>query len=129
MINLSEAEVKKGVEDYLQYAANQGKLMFNRLNAGDFIEVRGGSRRRIKGAEAGTADFVVYQAGEVHLEYMGKQKGPVVPVVFVTYIECKSSKGKQAPVQLEFEKKASKFNCRYAIVRGVDELMEVLKRE
>ena len=51
------------------------------------------------------------------------------PVAFVTFIECKSSTGKQKPDQVVFEAEVAKYNCRYAIVRNVDELMEVLKRE
>ncbi len=127
MIELTEGEVKKGVEDDLQIARNQGKLWYCRLNAGDFIEVRGGSRRRIKGAGKGTADFIVIQGGEVQMIHRIQQKvHKSYPVAFVTFIECKSTKGKQSPVQVEFEEMITKFNCRYAIVRSVDELQAVL---
>jgi len=128
-INLTEAEVKRSVEDYLSYAMNQGKLWFCRLNAGDFIDTRGGSRRRIKGAGAGTADLIVIQPGQVHLEYMSKQQGPGIPVAFTTFVECKSSKGKTTKVQDEFEDRVTKLHCRYCVVRSVDELQEILKRE
>ena len=42
-----EAELKKTVEDWLQYQQNLGRLMFLRLNSGDFIEVRGNTRRSL----------------------------------------------------------------------------------
>jgi len=129
MMELSEAQVKRGVEDYLQYAMNQGKLWFCRLNAGDFIEVRGDTRRRIKGAPRGTADFIVIQGGQVHLEYKGKQQGPTAPVSFVTFIECKSTKGKLRKEQEEFAEQVRKLNCKYHIIRDADELPEVLSRE
>lgn len=129
-VELTEAEVKKGVEDYLQYAMNQGKLWFARLNAGDIpIENKDGSRRMFKGVKAGTADFVVIQGGQLHMEYMGQKQGPVAPLVFVTFIECKSTKGKQAPEQSNFQVQIEGFNCRYHIVRDVDELPAVLERE
>ncbi len=129
-IELSEAEVKRGVEDYLQYAMNQGKLWFARLNAGNFVVDKDeSSERMIKGVQAGTADIIVIQSGEVSLEYMGKQRGPAVPVSFTTFIECKSTKGEQSQIQKEFEEKIIKLNCRYAVVRSVEELQEVLKRE
>lgn len=130
MIELSEAQVKNGCEEYLGYAQNQGKLWYSRLNAGDiYIPNKDGSTRKFKGAGAGTADLIVIQAGQVHLEYMGEQKGPVAPVAFVTFVECKSTKGKQSKEQEEFEIKALAYNCRYAIVRSVNDLIEVLKRE
>ena len=50
-IPMSEADLKRTVEDYLQIGQNQGKWIFLRLNAGDFIEVRGNTRRRIKGCQ------------------------------------------------------------------------------
>ena len=56
-----EKDLKRTVEDYLQYQQNQGKLVYLRLNAGDFIEVRGETRRRVKGCPKGTADFLVLQ--------------------------------------------------------------------
>ncbi len=62
MKGFSEAQLKKTVEDYLQYGANQGQWVFLRLNSGDFIETRGETRRRIKGCPKGTADFLVIQA-------------------------------------------------------------------
>lgn len=129
IIQLTEAQVKQACEHYLTTAQNQGKLWYTRLNAGDFIETRGGSRRRIKGAGAGTADFVVIQKGQVHLEYLGKKHGPEVPISFVIFVECKSTKGKQSPEQVEFEALVKKINCQYVIVRGVEELQEVLERQ
>ena len=129
LVELSEAEVKNACEEYLQYAMNQGKLWFSRMNAGDFIETRGDSRRRIKGAGKGTSDLIVIQSGQVHLEYMGEQHGPGIPVGFVTFIELKSSDGKLRPEQIEFQAKVEALNCRYAIVRSVEDLQEVLKRE
>ena len=130
MIELSEAQVKRAVEEYLGYAQNQGKLWYSRLNAGDiYIPNKDGSKRVFKGAGAGTADLIVIQPGQVHLEYMEKQQGPGIPVAFTTFVECKSSKGKQRPEQKEFQSKVEALHCRYAIVRSVEDLEEVLKRE
>ena len=129
MIELSEAEVKNACEEYLQYAQNQGKLWYCRLNAGDFIEVRGGSRRRIKGAGKGTADLIVIQAGVIQMFHNANKVGDKYLLSFVTFVECKSTKGKQEPSQKEFQAMVEKLHCRYAIVRSVDDLQEVLKRE
>ena len=112
-IKITEAEVKKGIEDYLHYQMNLGKLWYARLNVGDiFIPNKDGSHRSFKGVEKGTADYIVIQCQ------------PLMSIV--TFIEVKSSKGKQSPDQVEFEKMIIKFNCRYAIVRSVDELEVIL---
>ena len=116
---IKEADVKRTCEHYLTVMESQGKLFFMRLNAGDFIETRGDSRRRIKGAPKGTSDLVVFHSGE----------GAHKLLTLVTFVECKSSTGKQSPDQVEFEIKVKGHNCRYVIVRSVDELMEVLARE
>jgi len=130
MLNLSEAEVKKGVEDYLQVYMNQGKLWYARLNAGDIpIQNKDGSHRMFKGVKAGTADYIVVQGGEVQMFHTVQKKiHRTHPVSFVTFIECKSTKGKQEPDQVEFEEQVKKLNCRYHIVRDVDELPAILER-
>ena len=130
MINLSEAEVKNACEEHLGWQQNLGKLWWSRLNAGDiYIPNKDGSMRKFKGAGAGTSDLIVVQPGQIHLEYMGEQHGPGAPVNFVTFVECKSTKGKQSPEQIEFQAKVEALHCRYAIVRSVDELVTVLARE
>lgn len=124
---ISEADIKRAVEDYLQYAENQGRLIFFRLNAGDFIEVRGGTRRRIKGSPKGTADYLVLQGGNVQAQYLGQLKGEPHPICFVIFIEVKSTTGKQQPDQKTFEFKVKEHNCRYHIIRSIEEIERILK--
>ena len=130
-MELSEAQVKQGCEEYLQYAMNQGKLWFSRMNAGSFIAGQGTpSERMIKGAGKGTADLIVIQPGEVHIKHLIHDLiGASHPITLVTFIECKSTKGKQSKEQKKFEELVTKLHCRYAIVRSVDDLQEVLKHE
>lgn len=130
MIELSEAQIKQAVEEYLAYALNQGKLFYLRLNSGEAYMPAGNGRfYKIQLCPKGTADYFVVQAGQVHLEYLGEQQGPTASVAFVTFIELKKKKGKQSPEQKEFEAMVTGLNCRYAVVRSVEELMEVLARE
>ncbi len=130
MIELTEAEVKHGVEEYLQYAMNQGKLWWCRLNAGDIVlPNKDGSRRMFKGVKPGTADIMVIQGGQVQFSYRGKLYGEPHKISFVTFVECKSSKGKQSELQVEFQEMITGFHCRYAVVRSTEELQEVLERE
>ena len=131
MIEVTEAEVKKGVEDYLQYLMNQGKLWYARLNAGDIpIENKDGSRRMFKGVKAGTADFIVIQGGEVQMVHTTQQRiHKTHPIAFVTFIECKSTKGKIREEQEEFAEQIKSLNCKYFVVRDADEMQGILERE
>ncbi len=123
-MELTEAQVKKEVEDHLKLLQKSGRLWYVRLNAGVF-----GRHHNIQGAPKGTADFEVVQKGAIHIEYMGERKGPVAVITFVTFVECKSTTGKLRPEQEEFKVQVEKLHCRYAIVRSVEDLQEVLRRE
>ena len=127
-LKISEADVKLAVGEWLQFAQNQGKLHFERLNAGEFIETRGDTRRRIKGASAGAADFLVLQGVNVQSQYLGQNKGQGYPVCRVTFIEVKKPQGgKQSDEQKAFESKVKQFHARYFIVTSVAELEERLR--
>ena len=130
IISLSEAQIKRAIEDYLAYGKNQGKWWFCRLNAGSFVitNPNGSHRRRIQGVEEGTADYLVLQPGNVQATYLGQEKGVAHPVCFVTFLEIKSPKGKTTQEQDEFAERAIEANCRYFIVRSVGEVEEALIR-
>ena len=115
-----EGSLKSAVEDYLQVLENQGKLKFFRLNAGDFIEVRGDSRRRIKGCKKGTADFEVIEEIDDHIYRHSYPR--------VIFIETKSKTGKQTKEQKEFERDVIFQGCEYHIVRTFEEIVGVLRR-
>jgi len=104
-----EGSLKSMVEDWLQIQENAGKLKHLRLNAGDFIEVRGNSRRRVRGCPPGTADLEVIISGRT------------------IFLELKSSKGKQTKEQKEFEHDVKAQGCEYHIVRSFENLQEVIK--
>ncbi len=112
-----EADLKLAVEDYLTYKQNAGELMFLRLNAGDFIEVRGSTRRRVKGCPAGTADFEVIK-GDIDTMLRPRCK--------VIFLELKSEKGKTTEAQDEFADLVRKQGANYFVIRDVEELCEKL---
>lgn len=104
-----EGVLKREVASYLEGLAAWGKLMLLRLNAGDFIEVRGRYRRRVKGCPKGTADLlVVYNSRIVFLEL----KGPA---------------GRQTPEQQAFEQMAKARGCEYHIIHSVEEVKGVIE--
>ena len=111
---MKESELKHAVEEYLQYQQNLGRLLFLRLNAGDFIEVRGNTRRRIKGCPKGTADLLVLKWSPFLMQPM------------VVFLELKSEKGKQSPEQVEFQQVAVQHGAEYYIVYSAAEVMEIV---
>lgn len=113
---MKEADLKLAVTDYLQYAQNQGKLVYLRLNAGDFIEVRGDTRRRVKGCPKGTADLMVIKRGYYEC----------VTILRAIFLELKSAKGKQTKEQAEFQQMIEEQGAEYYIIRSIERLQEVL---
>ena len=131
MQNLTEGQLKRQVEDYLEFAQNQGKLVYLRLNAGDFIEVRGDTRRRIKGCQAGTADLMVIREIKLQLKKATRKfinelgfENVVTPEVI--FLELKSAKGKQSDAQKEFQVLVEAQGCSYFLIRSIEKVMEVM---
>jgi len=106
---MNEAELKSAITDYLQFLMNQGKLYFDRLNSGEFIEVRGNSRRRIIGCRKGTADFFVLIKSRI------------------IFIEVKGDKGRSSPEQGAFKVMVEEQGAEYLVIRDLEALMEVLR--
>lgn len=121
-VKQTEAQVKKAVEEYLKYGENQGKWIFHRLQCGSRLIDYGDHKQKIQFCEAGTADYEVIQ-GKTDHEYWNHP----FPFCVVTYLEIKSTTGKQSPDQVAFCQKAMKQNCRYYIVRDASLLEEILK--
>ena len=106
---LTEAQLKRQVEDFLAFGVNQGRWYADRLNSGEFIEVRGKTRRRIKGCRKGTADFFVIRNSRT------------------TFIETKRKQGRISPEQRAFRILVEIQGADYLIIRSLEELIEILK--
>jgi len=109
---MKEAELKNAVGDYLQILMNQGKLYYDRLNSGEFIEVRGNSRRRIMGCRKGTADFFVLTKFRC---------GLWIPRII--FIEVKGDKGRSSPEQGAFRIMVEEQLAEYLVIRDLETLM------
>lgn len=105
---MSEAALKHTVTDYLQYQMNLGELLFIRLNAGDFIEVRGTTRRRVKGAPAGCPDLLILKGGRT------------------IFVELKAVKGKVSLAQVEFARAVTAQGAEWFEVRDFEGLLAVM---
>ena len=125
---ITEAEVKKGVEDRLTIAQNQGQLMFLRLQSGSLLVKYEERFNKVNLCPEGTADFVIFQ-GVKHELCFGVtpfDRCKPLPACRVTFLEIKSSKGQQSEEQRIFEVEVGKQNCRYFLVRNADELEGIL---
>ena len=116
---------------YLDIGQNQGKWVYLRLNSGDFIEVRGKTRRRIKGCPKGTADFEVLRLATFQFSHAIRPGEDAFTTAWFTYckavfLELKSTKGKQTKEQKDFQGMVEKQECQYFIIRSLDELIKVL---
>jgi len=114
--SLTESQIMRAVNDYLECGMNQGKWYFDRLNSGEFIEVRGGSRRRVKGCREGTSDFFVLTK---------TQSQSWIPRII--FIEVKSERGRMHPEQWAFAKLVAEQLAEYYVVRSIEELKDILR--
>lgn len=109
---MTEADIKLAVADYLQYKQNAGELYYDRLQSGEFIEVRGGPRRRIKGCRAGTSDFFV-----IFTPWINPR---------IIFLECKGEKGRLRPEQKEFRDLVEAQGAEFWVIRNLDELITII---
>ncbi len=129
--NLSEGQLKRQVDEYLTYKQNAGELLFLRLNSGDFIDTRGGTRRRIRGCPKGTADFEVIIKERQFVKWVDActYEKEVLVYCKVVFLELKSDTGKQSEEQKDFHDVVEKLGCSYHIIRSIEELESVIKEE
>jgi len=104
------------VADYLQYAQNQGKLYYSRLNSGSAFVKRGNEFYKIQLCEAGTADFFILTKF---------QCGLWIPRII--FLEIKSEKGRTSPAQNAFKILVENQLAEYCVVRSLAELEAVLR--
>ena len=113
---LTEAQIMQAVSDYLQYAQNQGKLYYARLNSGSAFVKRGNKFYKIQLCEEGTADFFILTKF---------QCGLWIPRII--FLEVKSEKGRTSPAQNAFQKLVENQLGEYYVVRSIEELEAVLR--
>ena len=114
--SLTESQIMQAVGDYLQYAQNQGKLYYTRLNSGSAFVKRGNKFYKIQLCEKGTADFFVLTSS---------QSGLSIPRII--FLELKAGKRKQELEQKEFQRLIENFGAEYCLVRSIEELQKLLE--
>ena len=104
---MSESEILRDIEEYLQYLKNQGKIWYMRCNSGMAYLGSGKHRYAVKLAPEGTADLLVLNDTRV------------------IWIEVKDEKGKQSEAQVEFQKEIEALECEYIIARSLDDVVKL----
>jgi hypothetical protein len=118
---MTEADLKRAVEDYLTIQQNARKLMFLRLNSGDFFIAKSEEsafRRRVKGCPKGTSDYIIIRG----------MCGTNFSFAAVYFIELKSETGKLSPEQKQFRNLAESHGTQYLVIRDLDTLRGIVEQ-
>ena len=106
---LTEAQLKRQIEDYLDILQNQCKIVWLRLNAGDnFRPGKEGKLYRVKGCPKGTSDLCIIKDGKA------------------IFVELKSYKGKVTPEQYSFAERVQACGAQWYVVKLFQELEGIL---
>ncbi len=117
-LKLSEADLIRAINDYLQYRRNQGKLMYIRNNTGAIPISNGETKRRyIRFGDKGSPDFLVFT--KRWIPYWGYELKTIA-------IEAKSDIGKQSKDQIKWQADFEKIGGEYHIARCLEDLIEVI---
>lgn len=105
-MNHPEAEIQRSILRYLQ---SRGIYAFSVPNEAAGRSKISQMQLVTMGLKRGVADLVV-----------------LYPKGSVTFIEVKSSKGKQSDAQKSFEKRVQEHGLKYYVVRSVEEIANIL---
>lgn len=106
---MKESEIQSAIIDYLKILENKGKLFFHRSNNNTVYDPVGKRFRSLaKGQKRGFPDIIVL--------FNGKCIG----------IEVKTDTGRQSIAQKDIEKQFKENGGEYYIVRGVEEVKNIL---
>ena len=111
-----ERDIVFAIREYLQVLENLGKIIWwERLQAGDIIEARGETRRRVRLCRAGTPDFIVVSPEEC-------DDGNIRPMV--SFLEVKH-KTKLTPDQQDFANKMADNGIKCYVIRSIEEVQAI----
>ncbi|MFA5299102.1 MAG: hypothetical protein WC389_12920 [Lutibacter sp.] len=109
---ISEAQLKKSIQDYLQVLENQGVLYWDRLNSGELLVLnKDESKRLVKLCRKGTADIIILFSKKV------------------IYLETKKLGGEQGESQKEFEFKVKNQGAEYYLVDTYEKFLSMIDQE
>jgi hypothetical protein len=123
-LKITESDIIRAVNDYLQIQRNKKKLMFIRNNSGAIPIVDGKNKRRyIRFGDKGSPDFLVW------LPYNNEMECGFIPMckwMRGLALEAKSDIGKQSIDQIEWQADFEKLGGEYYIIRSIEELIKII---
>ena len=121
---ITEADVIRVINDYLQIQRNQGKLMFIRNNSGAMPITDGKNKRRyIRFGDKGSPDFFVF-IEDCFDGYGGLYN--CFKYMKTIAIEAKSDIGKQSEDQVKWQVDFEKIGGEYYVVKSLDDLIKII---
>jgi len=108
LIEPKESAIQTGIEKYLIFMENMGKLVYQKNNTGA-VKVEG---RFIRFGKDGSSDFLVY-----------------LPKGETLHLEVKTSKGRQTDNQKKYQKDVEALGHEYYIARSPDNAIEKIKEK
>ena len=115
-LKITESDIIRAVNDYLQIQRNRKKLMFIRNNSGAMPIVDNKNKRRyIRFGDKGSPDFLVWINNGYSLDSLRS-----------IAIEAKSDIGKQSIEQIEWQADFEILGGEYYIIRNIDEFFEII---
>lgn len=120
-MKVSESDVIKIINDYLQIQKNQGKLMFIRNNSGAIpIENGKNKRRYIRFGDKDSPDFLVWKLGYYRYNFQMLMRAESIA------LEAKSDIGKQSKGQKKWQEDFENVGGSYYIVRNYEDLVKAI---
>ena len=120
-LKITESDVIRVINDYLQIQRNQGKLMFIRNNSGAVPIIDGKNKRRhIRFGDKGSPDFLVFIEDDLTTDTRYFQYMKTIA------IECKSDIGKQSKDQIKWQADFEKIGGEYYIARCLEDLIKII---
>jgi len=119
-LKITESDVIKAINDYLQIQRNQGKLMFIRNNSGAMPIIDGKNKRRyIRFGDKGSPDFLVFIKSILDTDTYYSELLKTIAV------EVKSETNTLSEAQMKWQEDFEKLGGEYYIIRNIDDLIKI----
>jgi len=127
-MEITESDVIRVINDYLQIQRNQGKLMYIRNNSGAIPIVDGKNKRRyIRFGDKGSPDFLVWIPGKyIQINYTDNDCIATTKYLKTIALEAKSDIGKQSADQIKWQADFERIGGEYYVVRCLEELIKII---
>lgn len=114
---MKESQIQRAI---LEYLAATGVLAF-RMNTGAMAGEYNGKTRFMRFGVVGMADILAFP-----VDYLSQEDGRYFRFTIPLWLEVKTATGKQSEYQKSFQVQVEAQGHRYAVVRSVDDVIQLL---